>query len=273
MAAASQVEPPDKELLVCALDLISGMAEGLGEVDRAARRERERERSSSGTYLFACMKDPQADVRQSAFALVGDLAQGGDRPAAADARRVPAGAHVAARPGPRVRLQQRELGARRDRDEGAAEHVAPYVEAALQRLIPIVNRYGEPSLNKSLLENTAITIGRLGYAAAAPLAPHLGTFCRCVVPRALRDPRRRREGARVPRALRDDPPQPAGAAQLADAAVRGGGLVGDAAAAAPLPLLPDPHRVLGSIPPDQWAPFQAAMKPGLAQKLAERYGV
>ena len=75
MAAASQVDPPDKELLVCALDLISGMAEGLG----ASIEPLVASASASGvvltTYLFECMKDPQADVRQSAFALVGDLAR------------------------------------------------------------------------------------------------------------------------------------------------------------------------------------------------------
>ena len=100
MAAASQVDPPDKELLVCALDLISGMAEGLG----ASIEPLVASASASGvvltTYLFECMKDPQADVRQSAFALVGDLARA-HRPARPGAAAVFAAAHAAARRRPR----------------------------------------------------------------------------------------------------------------------------------------------------------------------------
>ena len=153
------------------------------------------------------------------------------------------------------------------------EHVAPYVEAALQRLIPIVNRYGEPSLNKSLLENTAITIGRLGYAAAAPLAPHLGEFCRCwcLALCAIRDDIEKEHACLgLCEMIRLNPQAPLNSLmQLCEA-------VGSWET--PPPQLHSLFSQIltgykGSIPPDQWAPFQAAMKPGLAQKLAERYGV
>ena len=273
MAAASQVDPPDKELLVCALDLISGMAEGLG----ASIEPLVASASASGvvltTYLFECMKDPQADVRQSAFALVGDLA------------RACIGQLVPALPQYLPLLTQQLVVDHVSVCNNASwaigeiavkvppEHVAPYVEAALQRLIPIVNRYGEPSLNKSLLENTAITIGRLGYAAAAPLAPHLGTFCRCwcLALCAIRDDIEKEHACLgLCEMIRLNPQAPLNSLmQLCEA-------VGSWET--PPPQLHSLFSQIltgykGSIPPDQWAPFQAAMKPGLAQRLAERYGV
>ena len=60
---------PDKEFIVCALDLLSGIAEGL---------ESTFENVASGDIfpiLYACTNDTQSDVRQSALALVGDLAK------------------------------------------------------------------------------------------------------------------------------------------------------------------------------------------------------
>ena len=65
------LEEPDKSFLVVALDLLSGLTQGLA--------------MSLGPYIQAsqpnlldllavCLKHPQAPVRQSAYALVGDLA-------------------------------------------------------------------------------------------------------------------------------------------------------------------------------------------------------
>ena len=44
-------------------------------------------------------------------------------------------------------------------------------------------------MNKSLLENTAITIGRLGYVCPDVAAPHLETFVQawCTALRSIRD--------------------------------------------------------------------------------------
>ena len=67
---ASGGEPPEKEIVVCSLDLVSGMVEGMGrDVEPLVAA------STLPLLLLACMRDPLADVRQSAFALVGDLAK------------------------------------------------------------------------------------------------------------------------------------------------------------------------------------------------------
>lgn len=61
---------PDSDFIVCALDLISGLAEGLGPAAEALVAG-----SALTQLLFACMRSPMADIRQSAYALVGDLSK------------------------------------------------------------------------------------------------------------------------------------------------------------------------------------------------------
>jgi transportin-1 len=67
------MEEPDKSFLVVALDLLSGLTQGLG-------MELQPLINASSPNLLAlltvCLKHPQAPVRQSAYALVGDMAMG-----------------------------------------------------------------------------------------------------------------------------------------------------------------------------------------------------
>ncbi|CAM9489284.1 unnamed protein product [Discosporangium mesarthrocarpum] len=65
-----QVDPPDKELVVCALDVLSGMAEGLGEEFESLVGS-----SNLISLLLQCCADESVEVRQSAFAVVGELAK------------------------------------------------------------------------------------------------------------------------------------------------------------------------------------------------------
>lgn len=51
----------------------------------------------------------------------------------------------------------------------------PYVNMILPHLIAIINK---PNTPKTLLENTAITIGRLGLVSAVEVAPKLQLFIR-----------------------------------------------------------------------------------------------
>jgi transportin-1 len=71
-AAASGAYDPEEaaEFIVCALDFISGLAEGLGpSVESLVGR------SPLRAMVVRACADPDADVRQSGFALVGDLAK------------------------------------------------------------------------------------------------------------------------------------------------------------------------------------------------------
>jgi transportin-1 len=71
MAASTGEEPTDKEFVVCCLDLLSGITEGLGPGMEVLVPS-----SNVLALLFECMKwesPDAANVRQSAFALCGDL--------------------------------------------------------------------------------------------------------------------------------------------------------------------------------------------------------
>lgn len=59
---------PDKEFMIVALDLLSGLAEGLGRSIEAMVVQ-----SNLLPLLFQCMQDSTSEVRQSSFALLGDL--------------------------------------------------------------------------------------------------------------------------------------------------------------------------------------------------------
>ncbi|VEL20705.1 unnamed protein product [Protopolystoma xenopodis] len=61
-------DPPDKDFMVISLDLLSGITEGLG-----AHIEPLVASNNIIKLLYECAQDPQPDVRQSSFALLGDL--------------------------------------------------------------------------------------------------------------------------------------------------------------------------------------------------------
>ncbi|KAF7234460.1 Transportin 1 [Paragonimus skrjabini miyazakii] len=62
----------------------------------------------------------------------------------------------------------------------------PYAAMFVRPLIDIINRQNTP---KTLHENTAITIGRLGFVCPSEVAPHLSLFIRhwCLFLRNIRD--------------------------------------------------------------------------------------
>ena len=68
LANPDQFLPPDKEFMIVALDLLSGLAEGLGASIEAMVVQ-----SNLLSLLFQCMQDTTSEVRQSSFALLGDL--------------------------------------------------------------------------------------------------------------------------------------------------------------------------------------------------------
>lgn len=68
IANPNQFTLPDKEFMIVSLDLLSGLAEGL-----EMRIEALVAQSNLLTLLYQCMQDPMPEVRQSSFALLGDL--------------------------------------------------------------------------------------------------------------------------------------------------------------------------------------------------------
>ena len=66
-----ETDEPDKSFLVVALDLLSGLTQGLG---MALETLIANGQPNLVQLLTVCLKHPQAPVRQSAYALVGDMA-------------------------------------------------------------------------------------------------------------------------------------------------------------------------------------------------------
>jgi transportin-1 len=63
-----QFDAPDKDFMIVALDLLSGLAEGLdGHIEKLVQN------SNIMELLHHCMQDSMPEVRQSSFALLGDL--------------------------------------------------------------------------------------------------------------------------------------------------------------------------------------------------------
>eukprot|EP01134_Creolimax_fragrantissima_P004304 CFRG4304T1 len=161
------VTPPDKDFMIVALDLLSGMTEGLG-----ADLESLVANSHLMLLIIECMKDPVPEVRQSAFALLGDLTKA-------------CWPHVK----PHIQIILPIVSQNLDTNyisvcnnacwafgEVAMKlgpDIKPNVEIILSSLIKIINRENTP---KTLIENCAITLGRLGLVCPHDVAPHLALF-------------------------------------------------------------------------------------------------
>lgn len=176
------------EFVVSALDAVSGLVEGLGAgveslVGRSALRD----------VLLQCCTDASPDVRQSAFALVGDLARTCMphlRPALGG---IAAAALANLEPGA---ITHMSLNACNNAAWSLGEiaialppgEVSQFALPALERLVPIL---AAPSggLPRSLVENAAITLGRIAWVCPGEVAPHCTAFLGpwCVVLRAVRD--------------------------------------------------------------------------------------
>lgn len=173
-------EPPDKDFMIVALDLLSGLAEGLdGHIEKLVMN------SNIMELLHHCMQDPMPEVRQSSFALLGDLTKAcfqHVKPCIPDFLPIlgqnlnPEFISVCNNATWAIGEISIKLGA----------ETRAYIPIVLGQLIEIINR---PNTPKTLLENTAITIGRLGFVCPHDVAPVLHQFVRqwCTSLRNIRD--------------------------------------------------------------------------------------
>ncbi|KAK1885679.1 Transportin-2 [Dissostichus eleginoides] len=175
-----QYEAPDKDFMIVALDLLSGLAEGLGgHVDTLVSR------SNIMTLLFQCMQDTMPEVRQSSFALLGDLTKAcfpHVKPCIAEFMPI-----LGTNLNPEfISVCNNATWAIGEICMQMGVEMQPYIAMVLSQLVEIINR---PNTPKTLLENTAITIGRLGYVCPQEVAPVLPQFIRpwCTSLRNIRD--------------------------------------------------------------------------------------
>lgn len=180
MQNPEQFDPPDKDFMIVALDLLSGLAEGLkGYMEKLISSTNIME------LLYQCMQDSMPEVRQSSFALLGDLTKSCFQ-------------HVhpcitAFLPVLGSNLNPEYISVCNNATWAMGEisvklgiETRPYIPLVLTKLIDIINR---PNTPKTLLENTGITLGRLGYVCPHEVAPMLERFVRqwCTSLRNIRD--------------------------------------------------------------------------------------
>jgi len=180
LAEQGRGDTPEKDFLIISLDLISGLCEGLqGSVESLIAN------SNLMELLQACIKDRRHDVQQSSFALIGDLAR-----------------HCIVHMQPYLgqylpilteNLVSSNVAVCNNASWAIGEiamkienKITPFVPTIMQKLCALIHR---PSLNPNLLQNTAITIGRLGYVCPEVLAPQLPEFIEawCYTLRNVRD--------------------------------------------------------------------------------------
>lgn len=173
-------EMPNKDFMIAALDLLSGLAEGLksGITELVAS-------SNIIDLTLQCIVDSLPEVRQSSFALLGDLTKACFslvRP------------HIPQIMTPLAQNLQYEHVSVCNNASWAIGEIAvhmgsdirQYVPMVLGQLLTIIN---QPSIPRTLLDNTAISIGRLSYACPEDIAPMLKDFIKpwCSSVRSIRD--------------------------------------------------------------------------------------
>ncbi|KAI9741752.1 MAG: hypothetical protein M1834_000138 [Cirrosporium novae-zelandiae] len=173
------LEAPDKDFLVTSLDLLSAIIQAI-HPSKSGQLVSESQPKLFELLSF-CMEDPSNDVRQSAYALLGDCA-------------INLYDHL--KPYLPVIMPlligQLDLDSIKDEDIESGfsvlnnacwscgeiamverEQMMPFVDQLYQRLINIMSN---PEIPDSVKENVAIALGRLGVGNAERLAPHLDEF-------------------------------------------------------------------------------------------------
>ena len=181
VANDSAIDLPPKDFCMTSLDLLSGICQAIprakcGELIDAAK-------PNLFDLLQFCMADPNLDVRQSAYALLGDLAIHLPERLSAHVPalmpRLLAQIDVAAMPDVEAEdswnVVNNACWALGELVQDARKAAAPFVAQTRERLFGLVASAEVPS---AVAENAAIALGRLGLRFAPELAPHLPTYAR-----------------------------------------------------------------------------------------------
>lgn len=168
------IEAPEKDFIVTSLDLIDGLVQGFKDhsVDLMQQHG-----ANVMELVMACFEDPDDDVRQLAYALLGDLAIFACRDLVQpyiDSIAVCVGNEINNRSYSSFPVTNNsiwafgEIAIKADPDS-----IRPYVANLVGLLIPLLNL---ADTHLTLLENSAICIGRLGLAGATEIASRLPDF-------------------------------------------------------------------------------------------------
>ncbi|KAJ3849043.1 armadillo-type protein [Lentinula lateritia] len=169
------VEESDQLILVLALDLLSGLIKNIGMALEVLIKHS----PNLLTLVTACFKHHHAPVVQSAYALVGDMAMSCFdilRPCMPD---IMSELVLQLIPEPKINFVGASNNALWSIGEVALQYgqnnaeFQQWVNPLISRLIPILRHPNSP---RSIDENAAISIGRIGLMHPSIVAPHLSEF-------------------------------------------------------------------------------------------------
>ncbi|KAL5561246.1 hypothetical protein UlMin_030993 [Ulmus minor] len=175
----------DKEFIVCSLDLLSGLAEGLGSGIESLVSK-----SNLTDLLLQCCMDDAPDVRQSAFALLGDFARVCHvhlRPRLSEFLDIAAKQLNTPKLKETISIANNACWAIGELAVKVRQEISPIVMQVMSCLVPILQH--SEGLNKSLIENSAITLGRLAWVCPELVSPHMEHFMQswCIALSMIRD--------------------------------------------------------------------------------------
>ncbi|EFC39731.1 transportin 1 isoform 2-like protein [Naegleria gruberi] len=159
----------DREFVICSLDLIGGILEGLGpNVNQILTT------SKLLDVLFICIKDRFSDVRQSGLGVIGDLAKNGIEYLKNGLPQfLPI---IIANINPKAQsVCNNACWSFGEITVKIGPEIASYATEIFPKMIPILN---SPSTNNSLVENLSVTIGRIALVCPQIVAPNLPVICK-----------------------------------------------------------------------------------------------
>ena len=173
------LDKPDKDFLVTSLDLLSAIIQALDPAQSGELVQTSQPRFFD--LLIYCMRDSNNDVKQSAYALLGDCAMN-----------IYAQLHPFLPSLIPEAMQQLDMNNITEKKTDTMfsvvnnvcwslgeiamkykQEMTIYTDALYRKLKTIVD---QPSIPMSVAENAAITIGRLGLHSTDIIIPHLGDF-------------------------------------------------------------------------------------------------
>jgi transportin-1 len=168
-AAEMDMDPPPREFMTLALDIIAALTESLNSGVSSLVSQ-----SNLLNMLVTVSQDSRGDVLQSAFALIGDLAQwvlGYIKPALPQ---LITAMINAIHPKQYATVCNNASWAMGEIAVQIRDEMKPFVIPILEKLVPIIN---EPKLDDPMLkENAAICVGRLCLSSAEMIVPILPQF-------------------------------------------------------------------------------------------------
>ena len=183
-------DEPDTDFLVTSLDLLSAIVQALGlPGDRnshdSVKLVRETQPNMFDMMVF-CLSNPNPDVRQSAYALLGDCAiyvypaleSHLEQIMPLLVNQLSLEEPVSGGEGSPFAVTNNACWSCGEISMRARSNMTPYVETLLQGMYQILMSTTVPP---SLRENAAIAMGRLAISSADMLGPHVGTFAPLVL--------------------------------------------------------------------------------------------